>query len=246
VTQTDFDFEPKMPRKLIRPATLANPRFIKAFWMKVNKTTSCWLWMGSIEDGYGTARCDGKTQRTHRICWQIVNGSIPNGLQVLHHCDVRNCVNPNHLFLGTNYDNVQDKMQKGRHLTGSQAAQYSNPKRGEENWHSKFTDEQVLDMRWQYSHGAKICDIAEDWDQLPHVVNMIVHGKRWAHLPGALPTHRISHFAEKVREMKASGVTQHEIAIRLGFSDAAISRAAHVIEKRIRTGSHAYEYRLVK
>lgn len=94
--------------------------FVDRFWSKVNKTSNCWLWTGVTRGmGYGMValrRVDGKQPRemAHRLSWQLANGPIPDGLLVLHRCDVPACVNPEHLFLGTTKDNAQDALRKGR------------------------------------------------------------------------------------------------------------------------------------
>lgn len=100
--------------------------FTLRFWNKVNKNGQiqshvpelgkCWQWTGGLGDeGYGTIRPFYKqTFKAHRASWIIHNGPIPNGFQVLHRCDNRGCVNPNHLFIGSNEDNVRDKLSKGR------------------------------------------------------------------------------------------------------------------------------------
>lgn len=97
------------------------------FWQKVQGrgTDRCWLWTASAqESGYGSFYFDGQLDRAHRVSWKLAHGSIPDGAMVLHHCDNPRCVNPSHLFLGTNTDNMRDMIRKGRHakkLTPMQA-----------------------------------------------------------------------------------------------------------------------------
>jgi hypothetical protein len=74
----------------------------------------CWLWTGSLNDGYGRFRFGASVQLVHRLSWEFHNGKIPYGLNVLHRCDVRNCCNPDHLWLGSQSENCMDKTLKGR------------------------------------------------------------------------------------------------------------------------------------
>jgi len=76
--------------------------------------SGCWLWTGALVSGYGQKTENGKQQYTHRLSWELHRGHIPDGLYVLHRCDVRCCVNPDHLFLGTYSDNTLDAVAKGR------------------------------------------------------------------------------------------------------------------------------------
>lgn len=88
---------------------------------QVERTSSCWLWRGAVgRCGYGIM-CDRiRTNRNilvHRLAWELAHGSIPPGLMVCHRCDMKLCVNPDHLFLGTAKDNNNDAFNKGRNLT---------------------------------------------------------------------------------------------------------------------------------
>lgn len=90
---------------------------INRFESKINKTNTCWLWTGGLTEGYGRFRFNGFMLGAHRFSWRLYRGPIPKDLFVLHSCDVRSCVNPEHLFLGTHTDNVLDAIKK-RHYYG--------------------------------------------------------------------------------------------------------------------------------
>lgn len=106
------------------------------FWPRVSKTPTCWLWQGGKSPkGYGKFWIANKDIRAHRQAWVFTHGPIPIGLVVCHRCDIPSCVNPEHLFLGTQDDNVRDCVIKGRQA------------RGETQSASKLTAEQVLAIR---------------------------------------------------------------------------------------------------
>ena len=115
------------------------------FWEKVDikGKEECWNWLASKnKKGYGNfyvsiGNSKDKHWSAHRMAWTLEVGKIPKGMQVLHHCDNPACVNPDHLFLGTNQDNVDDKMKKGRH----------GRLLGESNPASKLTEEDVKLLR---------------------------------------------------------------------------------------------------
>ena len=82
----------------------------------IKDSSGCWLWQASTNlKGYGYIRVAGKTKLVHRVYWSINNGPIPGKMCICHHCDVPACVNLDHLFIGTNADNMRDKTKKGRH-----------------------------------------------------------------------------------------------------------------------------------
>lgn len=115
-------------------------RKLSQFWAKVAKAgpNDCWLWLGhKMPYGYGTY---GKPkQLAHRRAWELTNGPIPDGLMVLHNCpdgDNPSCVNPAHLWLGTQTDNMRDAAAKGR-ISSQQRPE--NQPRGEDNWERQKT-----------------------------------------------------------------------------------------------------------
>lgn len=124
---------------------------VDRFWKYVQKTDTCWLWTGATHEfGYGVIRNSAGTKpanvKAHRLSWEIHNGPIPDGLNVCHHCDNPPCVNPDHLFLGTDADNVADMIAKGRQVYGGTPA-------GETHHQRKLTDAQIGEIRSLYATG---------------------------------------------------------------------------------------------
>jgi hypothetical protein len=102
---------------------VAPEKVVELFWAKVARGADCWEWGGARNtSGYGWFRFgpDRTPTGAHRVAYELSNGPIPDGLAVLHRCDNPPCVNPAHLFLGTNQDNVTDKVNKGRHPNSRQ------------------------------------------------------------------------------------------------------------------------------
>lgn len=112
---------------------------------------------------------DKKRDSAHRASYFLHFGEIPEGMHVLHKCDNRACVNPDHLFLGTCADNMADKAAKGR----------CNVRRGEGHYLSKLTKEQVLEIRASDAVQARLC---EQYGVGPCTISQIKSGKRWRHV----------------------------------------------------------------
>jgi hypothetical protein len=115
------------------------------FWEKVDKKgeNECWNWLAFVHPtGYGKIAINRKMYHAHRISWELTNGKIPEGMFVLHKCDNRKCVNPDHLFLGSNKDNMKDMVNKGRGKHPDN--------RGERHGLHKLTEENVRKIREIY------------------------------------------------------------------------------------------------
>lgn len=145
------------------------------FWGKVYVNTlgpGCWLWVGAINpDGYGTFQvATRQSALAHRVAWELTHGPIPDGAYVLHHCDVPGCVNPGHLFIGSQADNVADMMSKGRHGGSAGAA----------NGRAKLTRSEVAEIRSRYKAGnISQSALARQYRVAQQLVSRIVRGEAW-------------------------------------------------------------------
>ncbi len=155
----------------------------EAFFARVRKTDTCWIWTGGSIRGYGTlevVQWHGKKKerilyRAHRLSWKIHFGD-PGDLNVCHNCpggDNPLCVNPAHLWLGTQNDNVQDMLQKRR----------GKFVRGEQHGCAKLTQKQVLAIRRAYGAGYESYKtLAETYGVTKTLIAAIVHRKAWTHV----------------------------------------------------------------
>jgi hypothetical protein len=146
------------------------------FWSKVDKDGpgGCWEWMASkFRDGYGQIKIERQNRKTHRVSWELVNGPIPNDLLVLHKCDNRACVNPDHLFLGTHDDNAKDRNKKGRQ------AQIL----GSERYNAKLTERIVKKIRELFDSGEmRQVDLYQKFGMSQAVMSRILNRKVWKHI----------------------------------------------------------------
>ena len=144
------------------------------FWKFVTKTHSCWLWAGcKNRKGYGRfAVAHGNTVQAHRFAWSVRNGPAPEAMLVCHRCDTPNCVNPDHLFLGTPQDNSSDMVTKGRSKGPSLT--------GERNPAAKFTKKQIQAIRRLYvSSRRSQNELARDFGVSQSTVSRIVNFHNW-------------------------------------------------------------------
>jgi hypothetical protein len=141
----------------------------------------CMNWIGCFSNGrYGAfitgSRKDGTRKRytSHRLSYELFVGEIPKGLCVLHKCDNTKCVNPEHLFLGTQRDNMKDMIQKGRdfHIVPF----------GSKHGNSKLNEEQVMEIRKKFSEGISVKSIAKIYKISDANVRLIINKKAWKHI----------------------------------------------------------------
>lgn len=141
------------------------------FWPKVDKSGDCWVWTGHRTLGdYGLFWINEKDERAHRVSWQFHNGSVPDEMHVLHHCDNPPCVNPDHLWLGTDADNVRDKVKKKRHCYGSH------------HGGSKVDESDVLIIRELRSIGTSVKALSWLFDIAEVTIYQISQGISWRHI----------------------------------------------------------------
>lgn len=145
---------------------------IASFWEKVDKAgaNGCWNWTASQkEKGYGQFIWNGKMNRAHRLAWKLLRGD-PGDKEVAHRCDNRLCVNPEHLFLATHLENMQDCKAKGRHA------------HGESNTRSKLTAEQVSELRSLRDKGWKFHELGARFGITSSHATNIYHRRAWSHI----------------------------------------------------------------
>lgn len=143
------------------------------FWSKVEFSDGCWVWKGSArETGYGQFNNEGKIVKAHRLAYEWIVGPIADGLYVCHHCDNRLCVRPDHLFLGTAKENMQDCVRKGRLVHVSA--------KGEDGGSAKLTWEQVREIRNTYaSGGISQPALAREYGVVQGTISNILLHKTW-------------------------------------------------------------------
>lgn len=133
--------------------------------------SGCWIWMGALNpvSGYGCLTAENKVQTAHRRSWKIHRGPIPAGQNVCHHCDIRCCVNPDHLYLGTQRENLRDMVKRGR---GRKVLGEARPT-------AKLTDETVRAIRASSKSNRAL---AVEYSVSYGVVGKVRRRSAWSHV----------------------------------------------------------------
>ena len=145
------------------------------FWMKVTVTSpiECWLWTGCLDSyGYGLFGINKKLYKSNRVSYQLHFGALSTKMYVLHKCDTPACVNPNHLFLGTQKDNVKDMMIKNR----------GNRAKGEAVNTCKLNKYQVLKIKKLFKSGISGYKLARLYKVSHPAIYAILRNRSWKHL----------------------------------------------------------------
>ncbi len=144
--------------------------FEQRFWEKVKKSRGCWLWTGASNRlGYGFVRRRPKLYSSHRLSYELAHGPIEDGMWVLHRCDQPACVRPDHLFLGTQRDNNNDRTAKGRgRRVGTSGA--------------KLTEDQVRQARLLYAGGLTQREIATRFGVTQTAISNLICGRSYSYV----------------------------------------------------------------
>lgn len=191
---------------------------------------SCWPWLsGESGRGYGRFSRGGKRRYTHREAYEITNGSVPDGLYVLHKCDNRLCCNPRHLFLGTHLENIADMVSKGRQA------------KGERNGHAKYTDEIVAMVIAAYKPGEVTQqEVADRFGMDRSHVSALYRGNaRGIPVAEIVPLRRTNtKFTDETilaatNAYRAQEGTRKEIAARFGMSPGYLDKALRGVNRKV-------------
>lgn len=133
------------------------------FWEKVQKN-DCWIWTAAKnEKGYGIFCIEGRTYKAHRLSYLLSVGAIPEGMCVLHKCDVPSCVNPDHLFIGTRADNNADMLAKGRKVPGGKyCGKNGNYPRGMDHHNARLSFNEIQLIRQHRKDGWSFGRISKE------------------------------------------------------------------------------------
>lgn len=140
------------------------------FWSRYRRIGKCLIWQGALVYGYGTLTYGNENWRAHRLAWTLKKGPIPKGKEVLHKCDIKRCGELQHLFLGTQAENIEDKCHKGRQAIGERIGT------------AKLRSRQIHRIRYKFERGSSKTQLAQEFRVTRQQINHIVKRKQWKHI----------------------------------------------------------------
>ncbi len=153
---------------------------MERFWAKVKKGDGCWEWTAATTKGYGHIGIKGKMIYAHRLSWELENGKIPDGLHVLHKCNNPLCVKPDHIYLGTQKDNVGDAITLGTHISTRRSPLFGDIDQcGEKNPSAKLTRFQVGGIRRSRGDGMTIKELSNLYSISKSQIQRIISNESW-------------------------------------------------------------------
>lgn len=156
---------------------MPNPITEQEFWRRARRDANgCLVWIRRLDqNGYAPIFRRGRWTKAHRLAWEFSNGKVPSGMNVCHRCDNRACIEPTHLFVGTQSDNMRDCENKGR----------ANHPVGERNNKAKLTSEEVLELRRRRAAGESMYRLGKVFGIARQSVRSIILGRHWRHVQEA-------------------------------------------------------------
>lgn len=150
------------------------------FRKTLTNESGCMEYIGCVQgNGYARATVMRKTDYAHRHIYRLIHGDIPKGMDVCHKCDNRRCINPEHLFLGTRKENMQDAVNKGRQARGEVL---SERRRGELSYLAKLNASDVRKIRARKAKGEHIGNLAAEFCVSTDNIRRIIHRDTWRHI----------------------------------------------------------------
>lgn len=161
-------------RRGLNLAGIVNERFADRFWAKVDPTGECWEWMAHRNNhGYGQFTVQkGVFYTAHNVSYALTHGPIPAGMNICHRCDNPPCVNPDHLFIGTQSDNAHDMFAKGRAIRT----------RGTDRHNAVLTEDVVRAIRNAGRYRGLIKDLSSEYGVSTTTIRAVRTGKKWRHV----------------------------------------------------------------
>ncbi len=155
---------------------------IVRFNSRVQQGEGCWVWAGATHKEpkpYGVFYAAGRNWLAHRVAWRLAYGVVPDGLFVCHHCDNHRCVRPDHLFVGTNSENILDASGKKR-LFGQRPTDVTV--RGERHGIAKLNEAAVRQLRALHATGVRVTSLARMFGVSRRAIDFAVSRETWGHV----------------------------------------------------------------